>query len=272
MTKRHASGFTLIEIAVVLFIFGLLIAGLLGPLETQLEARDRTATIETMDQIMESLYGYAITNGRLPCPDTDGDGLPNPVFDPADSTSADCIGGATFSDGEGFIPWVELGVPQGDAWGNRFRYRVQFPHFIWPEADGICDGNTVQEEFDLCATATISVTTRGDDPATTPGIEGKAPLNLAQNLPVVLVSHGRNGFGATNITGVARPVAPVANADEIENTDGDTVFLARIFTGENGGCTDDADEDTSLCEYDDIVKWISPALLNNRMVVSGQLP
>jgi len=75
MNRHYLSGFTLIEIAVVLFIFGLLIAGLLGPLETQLEARDRAATIETMDEIVESLYGYAITNGRLPCPNVSGDGM-----------------------------------------------------------------------------------------------------------------------------------------------------------------------------------------------------
>lgn len=266
MNRQLAAGFTLIEIAVVLFIFGLLIAGLLGPLETQLEARDRAATIETMDQIIESLYGYAITNGRLPCPDTNGDGLPNPVFNAAVPATATCTG-------EGFIPWVELNAPQGDAWGNRFRYRIRSPHFAMPETDGICNGNTAAvPEFDLCVTGDIVVTTRGDNPATTPAIEGKAALNLAQGLPAVIVSHGRNGFGATSITGVLRAAPPVSNADEIENADGDITFLTRIFTGENGGCADDTDETTSLCEYDDIVKWISPALLNNRMVVAGQLP
>jgi prepilin-type N-terminal cleavage/methylation domain-containing protein len=266
MTRRYLSGFTLIEIAVVLFIFGLLIAGLLGPLETQLEARDRAATIKTMDEIIESLYGYAITNGRLPCPDTDGDGLPNPVFNPANSATATCTG-------EGAIPWIELNAPQGDAWGNRFRYRIRSPHFAMPESDGVCNGDTATvPEFDLCTSGDIIVTTRGYNPATTPAVEGKASLNLAQGLPAVIISHGRNGFGATNINGVARPAPPATNLDELENADGDITFLTRIFTGENGGCSDDTDEANPLCEYDDIVRWISPALLNNRMVVAGQLP
>ena len=104
MTKSSAKGFTLIEITIVLFIVGLMIAGLLGPLETQLEARDRAATERTMDEVMEALYGFAITNGRLPCPDTDGDGNEN-------------VGTCAAS---GFIPWVDLGSPQGDAWDNRF--------------------------------------------------------------------------------------------------------------------------------------------------------
>lgn len=209
---------------------------------------------------------YAITNGRLPCPDTDGDGLSNPIFNGTVPATAICTG-------EGFVPWVELSAPQGDAWGNRFRYQTRSPQFTLPETDGICNGDTAAiPEFDLCATGNIAVVTRGDDPATAPAIEGKALLNLAQNLPAVIISHGRNGFGATNITGIARAAPPATNADELENTDGDTTFLTRIFTGENGGCTDDADEGNSLCEYDDIIKWISPALLNNRMVVSGQLP
>ena len=253
MNKTTHRGFTLIEITIVLFIVGLMVAGLLGPLETQLEARDRAATIETMDQIIEALYGFAITNGRLPCPDSDGDG----------------IGDAGSCTVDGFVPWVDLGTPQGDAWGNRFTYRVTSPAFTTIDSDGVCNGAS---EFDLCSSGDITVTTRGDDPATTSSVEGKATLNLAQNLPAVIVSHGRNGFGATSTTGVARPAPPASNADELANTDDDTTFMSRIFTKENAACADDNDETTTLCEYDDIVKWLSPALLNNRMVVAGQLP
>ena len=82
-------GFTLLEITVVLFIVGLMIAGLFGPLETQLEARDRRQTQESLQEIADALYGFALTNRRLPCPDTDGDGLSNPVFNAADPGTAD---------------------------------------------------------------------------------------------------------------------------------------------------------------------------------------
>ena len=254
MIKPTAQGFTLIEITIVLFIVGLMIAGLLGPLETQLEARDRAATERSLDQIIEALYGFAITNGRLPCADTDGDGVEN---------TAPCA--AT-----GFIPWVELGAPQGDAWGNRFTYRVS-ADFTAIDSDGVCNGDT-NTEFDLCADGDIDIQTRGDNPATSPAVEGKATPNLATGVPAIIVSHGRNGFGATTITGVARTAPPASNGDELENTDGDVNFIARVFTRENAGRGDDNDESTPLCEYDDIVKWLSPALLNNRMVIAGQLP
>jgi prepilin-type N-terminal cleavage/methylation domain-containing protein len=267
-------GFTLIEMAVVLFIFGLLIAGLLGPVETQLEARDRDQTIDTMNEIVEALYGYALTNGRLPCPDSDGDGFPDMTTEPfsaADSTTADCDGGSDFTNGEGFVPWVELNVTPGDAWSNRFRYRVRWPQFTWPDSDGNCDGDTAPEEFDLCATGDTVVLTRGDNPATSGTIEGKFSASIGNSLPAVLISHGRNGFGAISTSGAARPTT-TAGTDEAENTNGDATFYGRIYTGDNSPCADDTDESTALCPFDDIVVWLSPALLNNRMVVAGRLP
>ena len=110
--RVHARGFTLLEMAIVLFILGLLIAGLIGPVEVQLEARDRYKTHALMEQVIEALYGFALTNRRLPCPDQDGDGMPDPAFDPASAASAQCTVAT------GFLPWAVLGVEPGDAWGN----------------------------------------------------------------------------------------------------------------------------------------------------------
>ena len=277
LNRSLISGFTLVEMAVVLFIFGLLIAGLLRPLETQLEARDRKQTIGTMNEIVETLYGYAITNGRLPCPDTDGDGKPNDPFNPTDITTADCVGGS-FTSGEGFLPWVELNVAPGDAWGNRFRYKVRVPNFTWPDedppaffSDRVCDGDTPPEEFDLCTTGDITALTRGDDPGSIGTIEGKFSAPLADNLPAIVISHGRNGFGAISTSGVTRPPAP-GGTDEAKNTDGDNTFYSRGYSGDNSSCADNNDESTPLCAFDDIVMWLSPAVLNNRMVTSGRLP
>ena len=74
-------GFTLVEMAVVLLILGLLVAGAIGPLETQLEARDRAAALTLLERARDALYGYAVTHGRLPCPDyPTGHRPPRPVL------------------------------------------------------------------------------------------------------------------------------------------------------------------------------------------------
>jgi len=69
---RRESGFTLIEIAIVLVVLGLLLGGLLGPLSVRIEQADRQKTQELLEEIKEALYGYTVVHGHLPCPDSDG--------------------------------------------------------------------------------------------------------------------------------------------------------------------------------------------------------
>lgn len=265
--RLRRSGFTLVELTIVLFIVGMLIAGLVGPVQVQLEARDRRATLADMEAAVEALYGFALTNRRLPCPDTDGDGIANPVYDGT-------LANATCTNDEGFVPWAELGVGRGDAWGNRLRYRVTSTDYTWPSQDTACNG-AAQNEFDLCTTGSIQIDSRGDNPATTGVSEGKfllAPAIVVNNVAAVVVSHGRNGYGATSVDGTARPAVPGANADEAENADGDATYVSRGYTGEQSGCADDANEATPLCEFDDLVMPVSRTVLNSRMVAAGQLP
>jgi len=263
---RRLRGFTLLEITVVLFILGLMIAGLFGPLETQLEARDRRQTQESLQQIVDALYGFALTNRRLPCPDTDGDGRSNPVFDAANPGTANCTAQV------GILPWSELAVAQSDAWGNRFTYAVTSEAFTRPDTDGLCNGgDAAGPHYDLCSTGTLIAHSRGDDPASAGTQESKHLLTTyATNLPAIIVSHGRNGAGAQTSGGVTLP-APLG-ADEQENTDGDATFMTRGYSRGGAGCADNEDEGSTSCEYDDLVVWLAPGILNARMVSAGRLP
>jgi prepilin-type N-terminal cleavage/methylation domain-containing protein len=262
-------GFTLLEIAVVLFIVGLLIAGFIGPVDTQIEARDRHSTRATLEQAVDAVYGFAVTHGRLPCPDQDGDGLSDPAFDASDVNSADCDVGS----GNGFLPWAELGVEGGDAWRNRLLYRVRHPHFTWPAADTTCNGNT-QGEFDLCTTGNLTLRTRGDDAATAGVSEGKFEMAAAtpDNVVAVVLSHGRNGFGAVALDGTPRGAVPASNDDEAENADDDGVFMMRRYSRAQNGCSDTGAESSPLCEFDDLLLPVSRTILNSRMVNAGRLP
>jgi prepilin-type N-terminal cleavage/methylation domain-containing protein len=105
-------GFSLIEMAIVLIIIGLLATGLLGPLAISLEHNKIKSTEKTLESVQESLYGFAIINERLPCADTDNDGI------------EDCPAIT------GDLPWVNLGVGRYDGWGNSFKYAVDTRYTI----------------------------------------------------------------------------------------------------------------------------------------------
>lgn len=266
MNRPLSAGFTLLEITVVLLILGILLAGMLGPLATQIEARDRRQTQGLLDDIQQALYGYALTHGRLPCPDTDGDGWSNPRWEATDPSTAECTRGT------GGLPWSELAVAAGDAWGNRYTYAVSFPDFTRPDTDDLCNGgDAVGPHFDLCSRGNLTVKSRGDLPGTAGQVESKSELaTYATGVPAVVVSHGRNGHGAASANGSWR--APPDGGDELENADADRVFMSRMYSAGAAACVDDANEASALCEFDDMVIWLSPMVLNARMVAAGRLP
>lgn len=183
-SNAGVSGFTLVELAIVVVVLGMLIAGLVGPVDVQLEARDRNRTQNVMEDAVEALYGFALANRRMPCPDTDGDGLSNPVY--LGIANAPCDAD------EGFLPWAELGVIQGDAWGNRFTYRVTSPRFTLPAQDAACNGNTT--ELDLCTIGNITIDSRGNNPATGGTTEGEfllTPSIVVNNVVAIVIPVSR---------------------------------------------------------------------------------
>lgn len=108
--KQRQQGFTLIEIAVAVFVIALLLGSFLVPLTTQVEQRKINDTRKALDEIREALLGFAIVNGRLPCPDTDTD----PTAAGYGEEEATC---AAVPVAEGFLPWKTLGVTPMDAFG-----------------------------------------------------------------------------------------------------------------------------------------------------------
>lgn len=244
-------GFTLVEMAMVLMIVGLLLGGLIPTLTAQMESQRISETRKQMDEIQQALIGYAIINGRLPCP--------------ADPTIATGQGGAgaertppcTGNDSAGVLPWATLGVDETDAWGNRYTYRVSSD---FADAVGTTFGediaygcvstrictpaNTPQySSFALCSCGTLNVRS-----AATGG------TSVAIDAPVVIISHGKNSAGAYTQQGTQLPAS--SDADEQENSDGNTNYVSH----------------TPTPSFDDEIVWLSNNILLNRMVTAGKLP
>jgi prepilin-type N-terminal cleavage/methylation domain-containing protein len=111
--KLHQKGFTLVELAIVLVIVGLLVSAFLTPLSAQLDQSRNATARRDLQEIKEALLGFVVVNSRLPCPDTDGNGTENPC---ANTNATSSTGGN--------LPWADLGLKSKDPWDRPYLYRV----------------------------------------------------------------------------------------------------------------------------------------------------
>jgi prepilin-type N-terminal cleavage/methylation domain-containing protein len=270
-TAQGQRAFSLVEMAVVLAIIGLLLASGMYTLSAQTEQRTREETQRRLEQAREALLGFAVANGRLPCP---ADGTATGVESPAG-------GGTCTNPYNGFLPAITLGFQpvdtQGfalDAWNNRIRYAVATnlnaatcigtsttPHFTSKnnlKQNGMsCQPNT--NDLLICKS---SVTT----PAPAPGSCGPANNILTNNSPsgtvvAVVFSAGKNYALATTSAAALAAGKP----DEAANLDNNAVFISHTPTPEgmpaaNGG------------EFDDMMVWLSVGTFYGRLATAGVLP
>jgi prepilin-type N-terminal cleavage/methylation domain-containing protein len=199
LTMEFSSrGFSLIEMAVVLFIVALLLGGLLPTVSSQMEQQHRTETRKQLEEIQQSLIGYAIINGRLPYP-------AKPSI-PTGTLNAGIVDPTLTT---GVVPWATLGVKETDAWGRRFTYTAT-PEFI-------------TSNFTLITAGTLTIKNAAP-PASS--------VDIATVIPAIVISHGPNGLGAYTTAGMQVPPVPATNPDEAENSDGLTnlIFVNHDFT------------------------------------------
>lgn len=233
-SAQQQSGFSLIEMAVVLVVLGLALGGLLMPLSVQLENSARKETTAEMHVIKEAIIGFSMANNRLPCPDTDGDGRENQTV-----SGSDMVCTRTY----GELPHGSLGVGIDDAWHHEYSYLVtdEFADTVAGTSCGTPPSSGAS--FSLCSRGDLTV-------------QDRAGNTVADELPVIIVSHGKNNL------------VPARNAFERSNFD----TSKDAAQGSNTTKIKDSYSDSSGNELDDLVEWVSPALLQNKMVSAGRIP
>lgn len=208
-------GFSLVEMAIVLTIVALLMAGLLPALSGQIEQSRRTETRKILEEIQQALVGHAIIHGYLPCPTTQTDPT-NTGYGFAD---ASCTSPAT----EGYLPWKTLGVAETDAWGTPrssngdnwlgyWRYRVE-PNF----ASGVA--------FTLDTTSNMTLKLQVKDSSgnalTNTGDNKSPPVAIVYSTGPNLKPDGQNEFYEQTTDATYESGTPTTNFDDI------TIWISR---------------------------------------------
>lgn len=256
----RANGFSLVELAVALAIVGFLLGGLILPLSAQSEIRTRRETEKALADIRDALLGFAVMNGRLPCPaaatvpaGTAGAGV-EVLNTGASTSSCACAGASNVASGGGnacstptvigVLPWGTLGLPETDAWGRRYTYSLDAQFGRAPGQDTFgCTPSVapLRTGFALCSTPHIALVAAAG-----------GPKLVSDDVPAIVVSHGKNGYGAYTPQG-GRIASTDASVDEVENANGDTVFVSNSNS-------------------DDQSVWIPTPILMHRMLSAGMLP
>jgi prepilin-type N-terminal cleavage/methylation domain-containing protein len=288
-TRINQSGFTLIEVTIVVLIVSILLGFTVALIPKQQELRRYKEADREMDKILDAIVGFAQVNGRLPCPS------------PAASAGVSAGGGitdcVTFG---GFVPSSTLGF-QGrlntdsllsDPWGNPYRYYVSASDanaaggadFVRtgemreiglvdiinvPLGDLSGDGYIdLDGQFMICD-ASDGTADDWCDPGNGSnevfGNRDSAGGPYAGAL-FVLLSLGKNG----NDIAASNTGAPVG--DELENR-GNSPTNGYRLKNVAGGETTFVKRPTGFADsFDDIVKWVSPSVLFSRMIEADQLP
>lgn len=242
MGIRSKRGFTLVEMAIVMFIIALILGTGLTLLSAQQDQRRTEDSSTLLSAANEALIGYALSHisadGKpyLPCPDkttATGTGTANDGQEDRATSPGPCVVQ------EGNLPWVTLALtPQTDAWSNRLRYRVTAAF------------SNSSVGIQLSPTVTAGDINVYDSAA--------AITSVVTAVPAVIISHGKNGLGAINATGGSNSAA--TSASELANTDSTVNFVSHAPNPVESGY------------FDDQVIWLSPNILFNRMVQAGKLP
>ncbi len=244
----RTQGFTLMELAIVLMIVGTLMSGVLVAVSNSTANARITNTRAQLREIEEALYGFAQSQGRLPCPASHvSDGFEE-------------ITGGVCDYMHGFVPSATLGLygrvnADGlmlDAWTNPLRYSLVTTAGAMANPD-FSSATSIQSYFaagyPVLATNMLGV------------CEYNSTTNLCETTytdtaPAIVMSLGPDGVTYTS-------------EEEILNAGTSTLGTYAVHTtGERTFVSETYSEDL----FDDQLIWLSPYVLFNRLVSAGKLP
>lgn len=269
--------------AIVLVIVGLLLTGLLVSLGALNEQRNMSTTQGQLEAAREALIGFAIVNGRMPCParsNSAGAEVRNAAGECKNTTGTvveDYYGG-TLSDGSigGFLPAGTIGFQPVDsagfavdAWGNRIRYAVsgtvpvnsQTPRICRPVNDTtppviphFTNAANLKANGVDCLPSDLIICSVAQAIAAGNACSAGTAVTNKEVVAAIVFSTGKNG--ALGPQG--------SNETENVNVQGN---VNRVFVSKT---PDPAGATTG--EFDDLLVWIPAGVLYGKLIAAGVLP
>ena len=258
---QYQKAFTLVEMAVVLIIIGLVISGLLVSLTAQVEQRNFNETRASIENVKEALLGYAMANGRFPCPAVAPTGVVTAVESPVNAATT---GVACTNPLNGYVPGVTLGLSPKDTggyvldgWNNPIRYAISNvsdgTYFIFTNSTGMKNASAGAGTTYIAAQTLLTACSTGTGIAVvgTVGSCSGTSTRLTQAAVLMVYSTGKNTCTGGGV-----------GTDEAANLNADTAFVSHVpsAVGVTNG------------EFDDIVEWISANNVFAKLIQVNQLP
>lgn len=236
------SGFTLLELGIVLIVLSLLAAGILAVATQNVRVNRQAELQEKLDTIEAAILAYRKEYEYLPCPGQSDLTNDEAAFGFQGATPGDCVTQiaitdpvATFSDGVntvgGSIPVRDLNLNDEymyDPWGNQFLYVVD------KRATENATFNVKLTDTSLIGSITVS--DNGNNISTSTAV-------------LLILSFGPNGHGAYQVSGDRKYEGSI-NTHELENCDCtatapgtfDAAFYIHPATTSTSGALDSFDD------------------------------